>query len=113
MGKEKKVTAITFFRHECLDKEELLRFTERMLCIIKEMKLNGAKECIIKKGEPAPMELWLHDFQNKETPMQPFRKYYTIEHDDGSVRIVLMLDDVQPQEAPMPIIEPPRVEMYG
>ena len=113
MGKENKVASITFFRHECLDKEELLRFTERMLSIIKELRLKSAKECVIKNGESFPLELWLHDFQNKDNPMLPFRTYYIIERDDKSLRVVLMLDDVQPPETPGPIIEPPRVEMYG
>lgn len=107
------VASITFFRHECLDQMELLRFTERMLCIIKQLKLKNFKECVIKKGTTAPLELWLHDFQNKDAPMQPFRTYYIVEREDKSLRVVLMLDDVQAQEAPEPIIEPPRVEMYG
>lgn len=114
MVTEKKITSITFFRHDCLDKEELLRFTEKMIKIIQEMKLQNVKECVIKKGESAPMELWLHDFQNKETPMQPFRKFYIIEHDDGSLKVVLLLDEVQaPEQIPAPMMEPPRVEMYG
>jgi hypothetical protein len=45
--------------------------------------------------------------------MLPFRTYYIIERDDKSLRVVLMLDDAQPQERTGPAIEPPRVEMYG
>jgi len=108
-----KITSVTFFRHECLGKEELLRFTDRMLSIIKELKTKNIKECIIQKDQPAPLELWLHDFQNTVSPMRPFSTYYIMEREDKSLRVVLMLDDAQPQEMFEPKLEPPRVEMYG
>lgn len=86
------------------------------------MKLKSGKEVVIKRGESAGMELWLHDFQNNDKPLQPFRTYYVVEYADGSMRVTLMLDDVPAQcphggqghEAKHQFDNaPPKVEMFG
>jgi len=97
--RKRKPKCLTFVRHKCDDKLCHKELTKRMIAISKIVKAKEMREIILEKDISETLrnkgvpELWLHDFQNSECPLQPFQDYYIIDFDDGSKKIYLMLKD--------------------
>jgi len=102
--KDRKVVRLTFVRTKSEDKTEELEITKKMVAISKIIDAKDIREIVMddntsekirKSGLP---ELWLHDFQNKDRPIQPFKNYYVVDFDDGSRKVVLILEEMPPPE---------------
>jgi small-conductance mechanosensitive channel len=95
--KNRKVVRLTFIRPKNTDPNEEKKILEKMIDITEIIGVDKANEIIIDEKTSEKIrnsglpELWLHDFENKEQPLQPFLTYYVVDFDDGSRKVVVIL----------------------
>jgi len=95
--KKRKAIRLTFIRPKNTDPNEEKKITEKMIDITKIIGVDKVQEIVMDEKTSEKIrnsglpELWLHDFENKKQPLQPFLTYYVVDFDDNSRKIVLIL----------------------
>lgn len=107
--KKRKAIRLTFVRPKNIDPNEEKKITEKMIDITEIIGIKKFQEIIIDEKTSEKIrnsglpELWLHDFENKEQPLQPFLTYYIVDFDDNSRKVVIILAEsriTMPAEVP-------------